>query len=66
MYSKLFFKNGSQPCWKNTSNKIVSVCAAKVPVDAMIIANHRAKNLEDLFSIRNIEKKSGPPVSSHL
>jgi len=31
-----------------------------VPVDAMIIANHRAKNLGDLFSIRNIEKKTGP------
>ena len=26
----------------------------------MIIANHRAKNLGDLFSIRNIEKKQAP------
>ena len=27
------------------------MCGAKVPVDAMIIANHRAKNLGGLFSI---------------
>ena len=51
---------------KKPFNEIVSVCGAKVPVDAMIIANHRAKNLGDLFSIRNIEKKPGPPVSSYF
>ena len=45
---------------KKPFNEIVSVCGAKVPVDAMIIANHRAKNLGDLFSIRNIEKKTRP------
>ena len=47
-------------------NEIVSVRGANVPVDAMIIANHTAKNLGDLFCIRNIEKKPGLPVSSYL
>ena len=54
------------PAGKKPFNEIVSVRGAKVPVDAMIIANHRAKNFGDLFSIRNIEKKTGPPVSSYL
>ena len=54
------------PAEKKTFNKIVNVRGAKLPVDAMIIANNRAKNLGDLFSIRNIEKKPGPPVSSYL
>ena len=35
---------------------------AKVPVDAMIIANQRAENLGDLFFIRNIQKKTAPPI----
>ena len=43
-----------------TFNEIVSGRGAKVPVDAMIIANHRAKNLGDLFSIRNMEKNQPP------
>ena len=47
-------------------NEIVSVRGANVPVDAMIIANHRAKNLRDLFSSINIEKKPAPPVSSYF
>ena len=32
---------------KKSFNEIVSVRGAKEPVDAMIIANHRAKNLAD-------------------
>ena len=52
---------------KQSFNEIVSVRGAKVPaVDAMIIANHKAKNLGDLFYIRNVEKKPAPPVSSYL
>ena len=50
------------PCGKKPSNEIISGnFGAKVPVDAMITANHRAKNLGDLFSIRNIEMKPAPP-----
>ena len=56
----LFPRMALNPAGKKPFNKILSVRGAKVSVDAMIIANHRAKNLEDLFSIRNI-KKTAPP-----
>ena len=52
----------SIPLEKNPFNEIACVRGAKVPVDTMIIANHRAKNLGDLFSIRNIEKTSPPSL----
>ena len=40
---------------KKPFNKIVSGrCGVKVPVNAMITANHRANILGDLLSIRNI------------
>ena len=56
-----------EPAGKKPFNEIVSVRGAKVPVDTMIIANHRAKNLGDLFSIRNIDKRPAPPpVSFYL
>ena len=35
----------------------------KVPIDAMIIAYYRAKNLGDIFSYRDISKKHGPPAT---
>lgn len=38
----------------------------KVPIDAMTIANHRAPNLGDKFSYRDISKRKGPPVSLYL
>jgi len=36
-----------------------------VPIDAMIIAYHRAKNLGvgDIFSYRDTSKKHGPPAT---
>ena len=38
-------------------------CASeKVPIDAMIIAYHRARNLGDIFSYRDISKDKVPPV----
>ena len=55
-----------EPAGKKPFNEIVSIRGVKVPADAMIIANHRAKNLRDLFFIGNIEKNPGPPVSSYL
>ena len=33
---------------------------AKIPIDAMIIANHRVPNLEDMFSYRDIVRKNSP------
>ena len=35
-----------------------------VPIDALTIAYHRAPNLGDKFSYRDISKRIGPPVSS--
>ena len=35
-----------------------------LPVEAMVVANHRSQNLGDLFSYRRIDKRDGPPVSS--
>ena len=35
---------------------------AKIPIDAMIIANHRAPNLGDILSYRDIGRKTSPPA----
>ena len=32
---------------------------AAIPIDAMVIANHRAKNLGDILSYRDISKRDG-------
>ena len=37
-----------------------------IPIEAMVIANHRARNLGDIFSYRDISKRDGPPASSYL
>ena len=37
-----------------------------VPVDAMIVANHRSLNLENLLSYRRISERNGPPISSFI
>ena len=50
----LFYVESSltlQPAGKKPFNKTASVRDAKVPVNAMVITNHRAKNLGDMFSI---------------
>ena len=36
----------------------------KIPIDAMIIASHRAPNLGDMLTYRDISSRPGPPVSS--
>ena len=35
---------------------------ATIQIDAMIIANHRAANLEDMFSYRDIGRTISPPA----
>ena len=48
---------------KTPLNKIESGHnSAKIPIDAMIIANHRAPNLGDMFSYRDIRRKTSPPA----
>ena len=39
---------------------------AKIPLDSLVIAQHRAPNLGDKLSYRDISRKHGPPASSYL
>ena len=52
-----------QPTGKKKLNEI-EVFEEKVPIDAMIIAYHRAKNLGDIFSYRDISRKIRPPTNA--
>ena len=51
-----------QPPGKKRLNEI-EVFGEKVPIDAMIIAYHRAKKLGDIFSYRDISRKTQPPTN---
>ena len=56
-----------KPPGKEPLNEIVGGFGYKIPIDAMIIANHRSPNLGDKFSYRDISKRNNrPPVSSFL
>ena len=48
------------PAGKKPFNVIISVCGAKVPVDEMIIANNRAKNLGDLSPSEALRRNQPP------
>jgi len=52
-----------QPPRKERLNEI-EVFGEKVPIDSMIIAYHRAKNLGDIFSYRDISRKTRPPTNA--
>ena len=52
-----------QPPGKEKLNEI-KVFGEKIPIDAMIIAYHRAKNLGDIFSYRDISRKTRPPTNA--
>ena len=47
-------------------NQIEAGSGCNIPIDAMTIAYHRAPNLGEYFSYRNISKRKGPPVSSYI
>ena len=64
---QLFRDTVLQPPGKEPINEIVGSMGYKIPIDAMIIANHTAPNLGDKFSYRDISKRTDrPPVSSFL
>ena len=48
---------------RETKLNEIEAGSENVPIDAMIIAYHRAKNLGDIFSYRDISKKHGPPAT---
>ena len=54
------------PPGKMKLNELDAGLGELVPIDAMIIANHRAKNLGDMLSYRDISNRNGPPASSYL
>ena len=47
-------------------NEIEAFSGSQIPIDAMVIANHRARNIGDIFSYRDISKHVGPPTSSFI
>ena len=47
-------------------NEIEAFSGSLIPIDAMVIANHRARNIGDIFSYRDISKHVGPPTSSYI
>ena len=63
---RLFHETILCPPGKEPIYEIENWCGHKIPIKAMIIANHRAPNLGDKFSYRDISKRNGPPASSYL
>lgn len=58
---QLFEEHVLKPVGMTPFNKLGS---GDVPLDAMIVANHRPPNLGNMLSYRKICKRNGPPVSS--
>ena len=54
------------PAGAKPLNKLENLDGEEIPIDQLIIANHRAPNLGNLFSYRKICQRSGPKVSSRL
>ena len=60
---QLFSKLVLRPFGKKRLNEMESGHdGAKIPIDAVIIANHRAPNLGDMFSYRDIGRTTSPPA----
>ena len=60
---KIFNETMLNPPGKMKLNELDAGLGELVPIDAMIIANHRAKNLGDMLSYRDISNRNGPPAS---
>lgn len=60
---QLFEEHVLKPVGMTPFNKLGS---GDVPLDAMIVANHRPPNLGNMLSYRKICKRNGPPVSSFV
>ena len=62
---QIFVEQVLQPPGKEHFNKLRGE-GVDVPLDAMIVANHRPPNLGNMLSYRKIDKRNGPPVSSFI
>ena len=56
----------ADPPGQKPLNQMTNLKEAEVPVDQLVIANHRAPNLGNLLSYRKIAQRNGPKVSSFL
>ena len=63
---QIFTETMLQPAGEEKLNEIESTGGFNVPIDALVIANHRARNLGDILSYRDISKRDGPPASTYL
>ena len=61
-----FYEEFLHSLGKDHINEINNWFGSKIPINSVIIANHRAKQLSDLFSYRDIAKQKGPLVSQLL
>ena len=62
---KMFNETMLNPPGKKKLNELDAGLEELLPINAMIIANHRAKNLGDMLSYRDISNRNGPPASSY-
>ena len=63
---QLFSETVLHPPGEEPLNELVDISSLKIPIDTIIIANHRVPNLWDMFSYWNISTRPGAPVSSFL
>ena len=63
---QLWSKHMASPDGDDPLNQCVNVDGAEVPVDKLIVANHRSLNLGNLLSYRKIENRKGPKASFYL
>jgi hypothetical protein len=47
-------------------NELENFDGSKIPIDKLMICNHRHMNLGNYLSYRNIEKRQGEKASAHL
>ena len=61
----MFNETMLNPPVKKKLNELDAGVGELVQIDAMIIANHCAKNLGDIISYRDISNRNGPRASSY-
>jgi hypothetical protein len=47
-------------------NELENFDGSKIPIDKLMICNHRHMNLGNYLSYKNIEKRQGEKASDHL
>jgi len=63
---KLFKETILEPSGKQPLNELENLDRSKIPVDRLMMCNHRAPNLGNFLSYRDIGKRPGVNISSYL